>query len=392
MRKTISFKLFCAVVWKGICQGAKCLAKLFGYQGSDRYMRTVWKITVGCLSSLTLIVTIAVTYCFITEIICDSFFKWIERRTSQEVREERYLSNHIAFQHIGYKRKTRVVNTITQEILLKDIDNVIVSPCGDSLAVFFKGKYRGYLNRFTGEVVVPAKYTKAWVFSEGLAAVEHEGELKFIDHSGYPVISKGFEVSQKDDGYLFHNGYCFIRDKVNGMIGAIDTLGNWAIEPQFTHVMRYGKYIRVQDDLYQGLYTQNLEVVFPMEHEIVHINTYSNTIFVRKGEEAPQLYDMDLNMLQDFVVDEVKHLQYNTGEVEPFTDEDGDCFYRNVTRVANCSVYSVGGYYTRTSYGLISKSGERLTPPLYTKIEAIAPDRYLCHPHGVILNDRGEEI
>lgn len=38
MKKNISFKLFCTVVWRGFCQGIRALARLFGYQGTDRYL------------------------------------------------------------------------------------------------------------------------------------------------------------------------------------------------------------------------------------------------------------------------------------------------------------------------------------------------------------------
>ncbi|MCR4848098.1 MAG: WG repeat-containing protein, partial [Bacteroidales bacterium] len=65
---------------------------------------------------------------------------------------------------------------------------------GDSLSVFCsstKGK-RGYFNRFTGEVAVPAQYEKAWIFSEGMACVLDKGMLHFIDHKGQPLMGKEF--------------------------------------------------------------------------------------------------------------------------------------------------------------------------------------------------------
>lgn len=392
MKKTVSLKLFSTVMWKGICQAVKWFAKLFGYQGTDCYLRVVWRILVGSFASISLVFTIAVVYCFVTGDVCENFVKWIDRRTSREVTDERYLSNHIVFQNIGYKGKTRIVNTLNGEVVMTGIDNVVTSNDGDSLAVFFKGKLRGYMNRFTGKMVIPAQFTKAWVFSEGVAAVEHNGELKFINSSGRAVISKGFEVSHRRMDYLFHNGHCFIGDKVSGLIGAIDTLGNWILEPQFKYVMEYDKLIHVQDDEYEGLYTDNLDVIFPMEYSAVDINTYHNTILVRKNNEAPQLYDMELNLLEKFVIDEVHNILYYTGEMIPSTDEYGEECLIKASVVANCKKYCVGGYYTRTSCGLMSKSGEILTQPIYSKIEAIAPNRYLCHPHGVILDDKGRGI
>lgn len=371
----------------------KLLARFFGYQSSDRYLRSVWKIIIGSLATIALISTISLLYCFIKGFVCDEVAEWVSRRTSKEIISERHLSNHIVFQSIGYRGKTRVVNLLTNKIVMKNIDNVVLSADGDSLAVFFKGKLRGYLNRFTGKEVIPPQYTRAWVFSEGMAAVEENGQLKFINHKGDIVISKGFEVSGKDqDGYLFHNGYCFIRDKMNGKIGVVDTLGNWIIEPQFDYIEKYGDYIHVQNEYCQGLYTRKLEVVFPMEYNIIDINSYTNTILVRKEDEAPQLYDMKLNLLEDFVIDHISYMLYKTGALRSCTDEDGREYFVEVKEVANCNKYSVGGNFTRASYGLMSKSGKILTPPLYSKIEAIAPNRYLCHPHGVILDDNGKEV
>ena len=54
----------------------------------------------------------------------------------------------------------------------------------DSLSVFCSDGLRGYYNAYTGRIVIPAKYRRAWVFSEGLAAVQKDGNIGFLDHSG----------------------------------------------------------------------------------------------------------------------------------------------------------------------------------------------------------------
>lgn len=52
----------------------------------------------------------------------------------------------------------------------------------DSLTVFCdKNDKRGYLNAFTGEVVIEPQYDAVWVFSEGLAAVMKDDMIAFID-------------------------------------------------------------------------------------------------------------------------------------------------------------------------------------------------------------------
>ena len=61
--------------------------------------------------------------------------------------------------------------------------------------------------------------------------------------------------------------------------------------------------------------------------------------------------------------------------------------------VANCQRYRVNaGYGYSDHYGLIDRNGKRITAPLYTGIEAIAEDLYLCQPDGIIINGQGKII
>ena len=50
------------------------------------------------------------------------------------------------------------------------------------------------------------------------------------------------------------------------------------------------------------------------------------------------------------------------------------------------------GYGYSDHYGLIDRNGKRITAPLYTGIEAIAEDLYLCQPDGIIINEQGKVI
>lgn len=391
MKKTISLKLFCTVVWRSFRQIIRRVARLFGYEASDRYMKNIWKVTVGCMCTVITIFSLMFLYVFVDEIVMDEWYR-VARRVAciGTPTEEWYLSNNISFQR--YWKKTRVLNEITGEATIRNVDNVVTSSDGDSLAVFFKDGKRGFLNRYTGEIAIPAKYTKAWVFSEGLAAVVEDGELKFIDHCGKTVISKGFQPSVRDDRYIFEEGYCFIRDKVSGMLGAIDTAGNWVIQPSFSCADYIGKYIVVKKALAYGLYTKDLQEVLPLEYSDISIHLGSKTILTRKGIDGPKLYDLDMNLLSDFVVDDARNVVYYTGEERTSIDEDGDEVTEKVYKVSNSKVYRVSTPGTRDTYGLMSNQGKRLTPPIYDGITAIAPDRYLCSPHGVVLDDSGSIV
>ena len=99
-----------------------------------------------------------------------------------------------------------------------------------------------------------------------------------------------------------------------------------------------------------------------------------------------------MNLLSDFVVDDARNVVYYTGEERTFIDDDGDEVTEKVYKVANSKVYRVSTPGSRDTYGLMSNQGKRLTPPIYDGITAIAPDRYLCSPHGVVLDDSGQIV
>lgn len=57
---------------------------------------------------------------------------------------------------------------------------------------------------YNGEVVIEPKYSYAWIFSEGLASVDDNGWIKFIDSSGETVIVLNIPYIPVTEGYLFH--------------------------------------------------------------------------------------------------------------------------------------------------------------------------------------------
>ena len=391
MKRKVSFKLFFTVLWRGVCQMVRFVGKMLGYKGQDSYAKVIWRIFVGCGALLMVMFTSVMLYFFVSEFVLDEWARKLKNSKRTVITEEVHISNNVVFQRVGNGDKTRLYNEKTQEVLLQGLDWVVVSDDKDSLAVFSKDNRRGYVNRFTGETVIQPVYTKAWVFCEGLAAVEHNGKLKFINHKGEIVIDNNLEVHFNDPSYGFRNGYCLIRDKVNSKFGFIDTSGNWVIEPVYDNVDQYDGFVKVITDYKEGLYSATLEELLPAEYMDINIDFDDETIMARKKDDTAVLYDFEMNVLEDFVIAEVSKLEYDT-KVERYTNEDGEEVCEKVYATANCYAYKVGAHYYSGHYGLISKEGIRLTPPIYYSIEAIGPDRYLCLPHGVILNDAGEAV
>lgn len=402
MKRRISFKLFWAVVWRGIRQVFGFVGKLLGCNGDSSFAKVVWRVFVGCGAVLLSMFTCVMLYIFVTEFVSDELCDWAREQKEDTVVHDMHISNFIVCQELKGKKGSRLYNEASQTVLMEGLDWVVVSEDKDSLAVFSKDHRRGYVNRFTGEVAIQPVYTRAWVFSEGLAAVEHEGKLKFIDHTGKVVIDNNFEVYFNDPHYAFNKGYCIIRDKVTGKFGLIDRNGNWILDPEFDNVHPYGDFVHLTKNDLEGLYKVvctnedsdivKMEEIFPVEYSRIGVDLYDSTILVRKRDLTAAIYDFDLNVVQDFVIGEVSQLEYDISTQRSYIDDDGDEVTERVYAVANVFTYKVGESYNHGLYGLLSKDGRRLTPPIYSDIEAIGKNRYLCLPHGVILDDTGQIV
>jgi len=193
----------------------------------------------------------------------------------------------------------------------------------DTLEVFcYKGK-RGYFNVYTSEIIIQPQYERAWLFSEGLAAVQKEGSIGFINHSDSVVI--GFIIpyyENKNNSFIFKNGYCVIPDE-RGKLGAIDRKGEWVITPRYDKISAYKDY---------AIVTEN-------------------------GKKMQISYDG--KVINPFVIDGMEKLMFqkNTYGV------DNDSYNEVDTGLF---VYSVDG-----KYGLMDSQCNRLTEPLYNRIDAL---------------------
>ena len=89
-------------------------------------------------------------------------------------------------------------------------------------------KYYGYIGG-NGDLLIPAKYQEASIFSEGLALVKLNGSLLFIDVLGNEEIhlDSGFVASN------FHNGFAVLH-RPNGNVCFIDKKGNIAFDFGFS--------------------------------------------------------------------------------------------------------------------------------------------------------------
>lgn len=385
MKRTISFKLFFSVLWRGLCQVFLFFCRLFGIKDGCTYTRKVWLLTTGIIATLILLICMVLLWSFLNEVV---YQKWIRPYTSNEVYICKNISNRIEFQEMYFNNEGRVYDNVRKKVLIKNVDWVYKSKDNDSLAVFSQNGRRGYLSRYTGKIVIPAIYTRAWVFSEGLAAVERNGELLFIDHSGQAVIDKEFEVAAEEPVYVFINGYCRVQDTVSGKNGLIDRQGNWALKPEYDQIWNVYGLWKVEKEGKCGVFSETIDTLCTPDK--TDISIYEDYIDVRFSDHTAKLLDHKGNVLVDFVIDEISNIHYNTTTLYPY-ETDGVYSEASVNAVADCLKYMVRNSYDQF-YGLMDRNGNRITPPDYESIEAITKDLYLCLPQGIIINNQGKRV
>lgn len=127
----------------------------------------------------------------------------------------------------------------------KDSGEIIIYPsesdfsCGLGRFEYYKSFERnpkfGFMNK-KHQIVIPAKFSEAEKFSEGLSAVSIKGKWRYIDIRGCYLFKGLF-----DDAWSFNEGVARVR--LNDKWGYVDKKGNFVIKPQY----------KVSSDFSEGL-------------------------------------------------------------------------------------------------------------------------------------------
>ena len=252
----------------------------------------------------------------------------------------------------GSDGKVSIKNTATGKVTIKDIrlDWTTSSP-NDSLSVYCTEGKRGYYNAYTGEIAIPAQYRRAWVFSEGIAAVQKNGMIGFIDHKGRTVIDFKFPYHGNPlSEFTFKHGHCVAAD-TTGKCGVINKQGNWIIKPEYDNVSAYEEY----------------------------------AIVSKAGVRMQVGYDGKI--LNSFVLDDIDRLTYTVQE--RYENREGEIEYLDKEIDTGLFSYRVGG-----RCGLMDANCHRLTEPLYKSITAVDKNMFratlIDYYSEVILNAKGE--
>jgi hypothetical protein len=278
---------------------------------------------------------------------------------------DRILSESVTL-HSFSDNKWRVYNRQACEYTTGKINWVSEAPETDSLAVYALPGKRGYININTGHIIIDAEandYRKAWVFSEGLAAVMKDGKIGFINANNEVVIPFQFDYTDKcrmyDFGYLFHNGYCIMTNN-DGDLGLIDKSGNWVVEPSYDEIrspQEWGYRVIVNDGKY-GILDSTCNVVYLVEYD--NIDILPDGFILNKDGRKWQV-DLSGNIIQPFIYDGTYYLNYPVGY-----NENGDIQYA----FADYLKYEVAG-----RYGIMNRiTGEAITPAIYSDINMLSQE------------------
>jgi hypothetical protein len=258
----------------------------------------------------------------------------------------------------------RVYNKSIEKYTTPRIDWVTDAASGDSLGVYAVGGRRGYINVKNGEIIINAKtndYEKAWVFSDGLAAVMKDGKVGFINVDNELVIPFQFDYSSNrwgDTGYLFHDGYCVMTNK-DGKFGLIDISGNWVVEPEYDELWnahKTGNRIVVNDGKH-GVLDSCGNVVYPTEYFYIDI-WEDGFVLTKDGRKWQE--DYEGNIVNPFVIDGVNcYMKYPVS----YSNENG----------VEYALSDYAEYFVNRNSGIMNRiTGRPITPALFEDVNMIS--------------------
>ena len=291
--------------------------------------------------------------------------------------------------HEFYGGKSRLYDDVNERYLTpkyKWISPVLDSEnYDDTLTVFCdKNDKRGYLNAYTGEVVIEPQYDAAWVFSEGLAAVMKDDMIAFIDRKGEIIIPFNFRHNERKYDYdhidyVFHDGYCdMIGD--NGCQGLINKSGEWCIEPIYGYIVKdclrdgYKTIIESGIETYaytekEGYVDKDMNVIFPAEYSNI---TITSDGFILTKDNRMWKEDFEGNVTIPFMYEYLSNMTYSVGvNIEGYAIQELSDEYMLYYINGHNGIYNV-------------KTKEAVTPAIYTDIEMLDKDLF-----SVELEDSG---
>ena len=395
--KKISASLFFTVLWRGLCQALGWFLGLFGYKRDGKFAKCVWGL-FAVSGSLLMAFFAFFIICAICETVYEKCFM-VHQCDLEYCYHSEYVNRDIYF-HNTEDGKGYVYNKRTGEKLIKHIA-WIANPLGkDTLVCFSNGKKRGYFSKNTGEVVIKPKYDHAWVFSDGLACVEENGFIKFIDGTGKVVIDQKMPYIHNMEGYVFHSGYCVVDTDDGEFCGLIDKTGKTVLAKVYSSIVPTNdlEMWRVTKEKENGLLDKDLNPIIPLTECTLRV--CDNMVNLTMPDHTMRKYDLQGNLINDFYIAGVRTLEYTKDEVlyrtDKSTDDEGNVIENSIESYHPVATARMRAYVAGDGFeGLMNVDGHIVTMPLYKDITAIGYDLYLCEVSNsdhVIVNGKGDII
>ena len=390
--------MFFTVLWSGLCQALGWFFGLFGYKRDGKFAKCVWGIFAT--SAAVVMVAFAVTVIYAVGFKLWRWYDWQYRDCDDPNCEKSIFVSRDIYFHNHHDGNGYIYSIRTGEKYVKHVMWIAQPVDNDSLVCFSNGKKRGYFSKKTGKVIIQPKYTHAWAFSEGLASVEEDGYIKFIDATGKVVIDKKMAYIPNMQGYVFHNGYCVVDTNDGERCGLMDKKGNIVLPLEYSsiHPSIDVKLWRLQKGKEMAVLNSDLKLILPLSECSIYIG--NGTIDVVLPDHTMRKYDMAGTLINDFYIAGFRMLEYEKEDIvyrKNAIENDGDGSveepeeYYHPKATARLRAYIAGYDYE----GLMTADGHVVTMPLYRDIEAIGYDSYLCTSTNydkVIVNGKGEIV
>ena len=400
--KKVSTKEFFTVLWRGVCQALGWFFGLFGYKRDGKFAKCVWGLFATSAAFIVTIIAITMVYMVGKDII-----RWYDEQHLNCTDPACWASTSInsdIFFHDSGDGKGYIFDKCTGKKLIKHVDWIAKPTTSDSLICFSNGKKRGYFSKNTGRLVIEPKYDHAWIFSEGLASVDEDGYIKFIDAKGNVVIDKQMPYFPDMNGYVFHGGYCVVETNDGERCGLMDKSGKIVLPLEFCSISPTNdfKLWRVWKENEVAVFDKELKPILPFMQCSTYI--HDGTIDVTMPDHTMRKFDMQGNLINDFYISSICQLEYDKDEIvykgntqnNCNDDEDEYEYYEDEGYYHPKGTARLRSYVAGDGYeGLMTAGGHVVTMPLYDDISAIDYGLYLCtvtNGDKVIVNGKGEIV
>lgn len=300
-----------------------------------------------------------------------------------------------------------VVDRWTEKVILKNL-TWLCHEEGDSLVAYAVKNRRGYLNLRTRKATqLDEKFIKVYLYSEGRAMAESRDSLYILDTHQRVIASYGKTGERDTEVNSFHKGHLPMLGD-NGKMGLIDTLGHWAVKPQYDKVawaleefwLGITNPVMVDDETGKELPPHRIvmdsQLRTVMEGDWTYLMmTRDGYITVGDRNHWQWHYALDGTVIDDFVCQSIDQMEYTTGEKRWVkTGEDAtDVQQVDVEEYATLLKYTTSDQWE----GLMTREGKIVTPPVFWSIKAISRNLYLCcydtsEDHCILVNEKGERV